>query len=105
MTIEEMVREWLKGCSCASAERPWECEECTEAFVNSVRKKLPQETRGCGAKLKPGQHWAFCGETDMGQTEPALCNWCDPVKGYLREKSPETGHSAGHRNRTGRVSD
>lgn len=31
---------------------------------------------GCGARLAPGQHWAFCGETDMGQTAPALCTNC-----------------------------
>lgn len=24
---------------------------------------------------EPG-YWAFCGETDMGQTEPALCRGC-----------------------------
>lgn len=30
---------------------------------------------GCGARLAPGQHWAFCGETDMGSL-PALCTEC-----------------------------
>jgi hypothetical protein len=34
---------------------------------------------GCGAKLAPGQHWAVCGETDMGQTSPALCTRCGGV--------------------------
>lgn len=33
-------------------------------------------SEGCRAKLAPGQHWTFCGETDMGQTEPALCERC-----------------------------
>lgn len=32
--------------------------------------------RGCRARLAPGQHWAFCGETDMGQSLPALCKDC-----------------------------
>lgn len=32
--------------------------------------------KGCRAQLAPGQHWAFCGETDMGQSLPALCTAC-----------------------------
>ena len=35
----------------------------------------------CGKKLAPGLWWNFCGETDMGQTEPALCADCAP-NGY-----------------------
>lgn len=31
---------------------------------------------GCGKRLAPGRHWAFCGETDMGQSLPALCTEC-----------------------------
>lgn len=34
-----------------------------------------RQGEGCGAKLAPGQHWAFCGETDMGSA-PALCTRC-----------------------------
>lgn len=30
----------------------------------------------CGKKLAKGQWWRFCGETDMGQTAPALCTEC-----------------------------
>jgi hypothetical protein len=32
--------------------------------------------QGCKAKLAAGQWWSFCGETDMGQTAPALCTKC-----------------------------
>lgn len=32
--------------------------------------------RGCGATLEIGQYWGFCGETDMGQSMPALCVEC-----------------------------
>lgn len=32
----------------------------------------------CGRRLAAGQHWQFCGETDMGQTAPALCHECQP---------------------------
>ena len=31
---------------------------------------------GCGKQLAKGQWWGFCGETDMGQTLPALCTEC-----------------------------
>lgn len=31
---------------------------------------------GCRARLAPGQWWGWCGETDMGQTAPALCIEC-----------------------------
>ena len=31
---------------------------------------------GCRRRLARGQWWAFCGETDMGQTMPALCTEC-----------------------------
>ena len=32
--------------------------------------------KGCMKPLAPGQWWGFCGETDMGQTLPALCTEC-----------------------------
>lgn len=35
-----------------------------------------QGRAGCGRKLRQGQWWNFCGETDMGQTGPALCKDC-----------------------------
>lgn len=31
---------------------------------------------GCKARLAEGQWWQTCGETDMGQTAPALCTHC-----------------------------
>lgn len=39
-------------------------------------KPPPSYQAGCRAKLAPGHHWRFCGETDMGQTLPALCKQC-----------------------------
>jgi hypothetical protein len=36
-------------------------------------KKQPD---GCKRKLAAGQYWSFCGETDMGQSLPALCTEC-----------------------------
>ena len=32
--------------------------------------------KGCGRKLAQPSWWNFCGETDMGQTAPALCEEC-----------------------------
>ena len=34
------------------------------------------QRKGCGRKLAPEQWWNYCGETDMGQTGPALCTKC-----------------------------
>lgn len=34
------------------------------------------QPKGCGAKLAAGQYFVRCGETDMGQTDPALCEQC-----------------------------
>lgn len=31
---------------------------------------------GCGQELAPGQWFNYCGETDMGQSLPALCVEC-----------------------------
>jgi len=43
-------------------------------------------TRGCKRILKEGQWWTWCGETDMGQTGPALCTECG---GDLEFEKPE----------------
>ena len=32
--------------------------------------------KGCRKRLAKGQWWGFCGETDMGQSLPALCTEC-----------------------------
>jgi hypothetical protein len=29
-------REWIKGCSCAPKDAPWDCKECTDAFLRAV---------------------------------------------------------------------
>lgn len=38
----------------------------------------------CGRPLAAGQHWNFCGETDMGQTAPVFCEECRPYGLKLR---------------------
>jgi hypothetical protein len=30
--VESVCREWMKGCSCAPKDKPWECVACTEGF-------------------------------------------------------------------------
>lgn len=35
---EESCKEWLKGCTNASEGNPEECEECTMAFLNHIKK-------------------------------------------------------------------
>lgn len=37
--------------------------------------QLPK-AKGCGSMLEGKGWWCYCGETDMGQTEPALCTEC-----------------------------
>jgi hypothetical protein len=32
----DACREFIKGCTCASASQPWECRECTETFARAV---------------------------------------------------------------------
>ena len=44
-------------------------------------------SEGCGEKLADGQWWSYCGETDMGQTEPALCTECGG--NFYRANKPE----------------
>lgn len=30
--FEAACREWLKGCTCATPGKPWECVQCTEGL-------------------------------------------------------------------------
>lgn len=74
---EKLCKEWLKSCSCAPPDKPEECSECTDAFLSAIKSTASKEPNTCcGKKLKKGQWWSFCGETDMGQTLPALCTEC-----------------------------
>lgn len=41
-----------------------------------IRSYWHLRVNGCGVKLKEGQWWRYCGETDMGQTIPNLCKEC-----------------------------
>jgi hypothetical protein len=45
-----ITREFLKGCSCAPPGRPYECSDCTEAFVKYA---IESEVRH-GAKVGSG---------------------------------------------------
>ena len=44
-------REWIKGCSCAPAERPQDCQVCTAGFLEAVlmRARSHQLTIGSNA--------------------------------------------------------
>jgi len=47
--------------------------------VKYLREKLARantNSKGCNRRLASGQWWGYCGETDMGQTGPALCEDC-----------------------------
>ena len=78
--IRENIEEWRKGCSCAPNGQPEECPACTRALIDAIDSKVGRagfpKPAGCRRRLAPGQWWNFCGETDMGQTLPALCTDC-----------------------------
>lgn len=50
-------------------------------------------SKGCGKLLAKGQWWGFCGETDMGQTLPALCTECGGSY-VLRESEADQGDNS-----------
>ncbi len=35
---EKACKEWLKGCSCSSANKQEECKDCTKAFHDHLRE-------------------------------------------------------------------
>lgn len=45
-------------------------------YFNSQEQVNKKPKEGCRKKLAPDQWWQTCGETDMGQTLPALCTEC-----------------------------
>jgi len=55
---------------------------------------------GCGRPLAKDEWWTFCGETDMGQTAPALCTECGgefklkEVANMMDERAVEAGRRA-----------
>lgn len=38
MNFEDACREFLRGCSNASTDRPQDCPECLDAFVEKIKK-------------------------------------------------------------------
>ncbi len=59
--------------------------EDAERIAAYSRQAGPAPKKPCGSPLAAGQWWTFCGETDMGQTAPVLCNVCQPKYGCLRQ--------------------
>ena len=41
-SIKEMISIWRAGCSCASKEHPWECQECTVGLIEAIEKSVEQ---------------------------------------------------------------
>lgn len=50
-------------------------DKCFDAWQASRAALMPKK-KGCGARLAVGQWFCSCGDTDMGQTAPALCTGC-----------------------------
>lgn len=38
--VFDMIAEWKRGCSCADAQHPEECQECTRALIECIEKRL-----------------------------------------------------------------
>jgi len=51
-TPRESFDEWLRGCSCASACKPWQCEPCTVAFIGAMRRSLEEQPPASIADLR-----------------------------------------------------
>lgn len=76
--------EWLNGCPCSAKQNPCTLATLPRVFMEQLlRLRATLPNTGCGSVLKEGQWFRFCGETDMGQTAPALCTHCGGE--YLRE--------------------
>lgn len=68
------VLSWLRNGGSTPAEAKYRLNALGVPYARSIELLKP---RGCGKRLAAGQWWSFCGETDMGQTTPALCEKCD----------------------------
>ena len=73
----KQVVNWPKDHDCSFVSIPIELWRSLYDWQRAIDwRTKPGAKTGCGAMLKRGQHWSFCGETDMGQSEPALCTQC-----------------------------
>lgn len=68
---ELTVSRWIASDDASGQKK----EDVWERLYTDRPARIPPRT-GCHSRLAPGQHWAFCGETDMGDSEPALCTEC-----------------------------
>ncbi len=72
-----------------------EVDPQVEQAVKELEDEIKSECRpagGCKKRLADGQWWKFCGETDMGQTLPALCTECGGE--YKLKDEPEIQYYA-----------
>jgi hypothetical protein len=91
MTPEQMIREWRKGCSCASEQRPEECPACTKALVEALEQALTKITAACldiaekdpyyPSEINGDLSCFFC-EAWEGQPHSKLCAWAALCEAY-----------------------
>jgi hypothetical protein len=53
MTNLERIKEWRKGCSCASSEHPEECHECTLGLISAIEKDLSEGAKNTEQANQP----------------------------------------------------
>jgi hypothetical protein len=51
--LANACREWIKGCTCAPADSPQECKECTDAFLAAVLTRAKNHGLKVGANAMP----------------------------------------------------
>lgn len=78
LTWQEAYIERLKDALIPRAGRDDDCHCPDGAEEKCIDVLCPRKVQsvGCRKRLATGQWWTFCGETDMGQTLPALCTEC-----------------------------
>lgn len=63
-----------------------------------MTKTCVMTSMACGRPLAAGQWWTFCGETDMGQSAPALCTTCGGKYGFVLRGVPDERTAVGAAN-------
>lgn len=52
MRPRQVFDEWMRGCEHAPSRKPWECEQCTIAFVGAMLRSLEEHTGGEAEELR-----------------------------------------------------
>ncbi len=72
---ERAFSEWAKGCSCVEVCKPWQCQDCTEAYFKSLAGlPLPPEATEPVKCAACGGNWSIKSDTSPCFTTCPTCN-------------------------------